>query len=101
MPVAGRSGSAHKPLVGATTARKILKLGDAPIFGAEVKLARDGRELAGPVRPVWKELEDAYAAGKRVMLEGTQGTDLSLRYDICPQSTSRETTAAAAWPPPG
>jgi adenylosuccinate synthase len=46
------------------------------------------------VRSTWIELERAYAAGKRIMLEGTQGTDLSLHHGMWPHVTSRETTAS-------
>ena len=40
------------------------------------------------------ELEKAFAAGERVMLEGTQGTDLSLHHGMWPHVTPRETTAS-------
>lgn len=79
--------------VGVATARKILGRGDGK-FGAPVRLARDVEELEPFVRTVLIELENAYAAGKRVMLEGTQGTDLSLHHGMWPHVTSRETTAS-------
>ncbi len=91
--------------VGVATARKILNRGDVPVLGAPVRLARDVAELAPYVRSTWVELEKAYAAGERVMLEGTQGTDLSLHHGMWPHVTSRETTAsgcmADAGIPPG
>lgn len=91
--------------VGVATARKVLNRGDVPVFGAPVRLARDVPELAHCVRSTWIELEKAYAAGERVMLEGTQGTDLSLHHGMWPHVTSRETTAsgclADAGIPPG
>ena len=80
--------------VGAATARKILGRDGKPELGAAVRLARDVPELAAYVRPVWVELENAYAAGLRVMLEGTQGTDLSIHHGRYPSVTSRETTAS-------
>ena len=39
-------------------------------------------------------LEDAYLQGERVLLEGTQGTGLSLYHGIYPYVTSRDTTAS-------
>lgn len=80
--------------VGVATARKILNRGGKPMFGDAVRLARDVDELAPYVRSTWVELEKAYAAGRRIMLEGTQGTDLSLHHGAWPHVTSRETTAS-------
>jgi adenylosuccinate synthase len=80
--------------VGVATARKILNRGGKPVLGDAVRLARDVPELAPYVRPAWVELERAYAAGERIMLEGTQGTDLSLHHGSWPHVTSRETTAS-------
>ena len=79
--------------VGVATARKILGRGKKP-FGAAVRLACNIDELQPFVRSVGVELEKAYAAGHRVMLEGTQGTDLSLHHGMWPHVTSRETTAS-------
>jgi adenylosuccinate synthase len=39
-------------------------------------------------------LDDAYARGRRIMLEGTQGTSLSLLHGPYPHVTSRDTTAS-------
>lgn len=80
--------------VGVATARKILNRGQEPVFGSSVRLARDCPELAKYVRSTWVELEKAYADGERVMLEGTQGTDLSVHHGMWPYVTSRETTAS-------
>ena len=81
--------------VGAATARKILGRGDArEPFGPRVRLAREVDWLRPFVRPAFAELERAFAAGHRVMLEGTQGTDLSLHHGAWPHVTSRETTAS-------
>jgi adenylosuccinate synthase len=65
-------------------------------------------ELKPYIRDTKIELEKAYATGKRIMLEGTQGTDLSLHHGSVttnksdlklhdgsyPKVTSRETTAS-------
>lgn len=80
--------------VGAATARKVLGRGASGSFGAEVRLARDIAELRPFIRQTFIELEQAYAAGQHVLLEGTQGTDLSLHHGMWPHVTSRETTAS-------
>ncbi|MCA6108969.1 adenylosuccinate synthetase [Bradyrhizobium cenepequi] len=80
--------------VGAATARKIIGRGCKPPFGDGVRLASDHPDLKAFVRPVAHELENAYASGLRVMLEGTQGTSLSLHHGHYPFVTSRETTAS-------
>ena len=74
--------------VGAATARRI-------------KNRRDGTRLArdiGPLKPfifsAHEVLADAYARGSRILLEGTQGTALSLYHGHYPHVTSRDTTAA-------
>ncbi|MGW8278817.1 adenylosuccinate synthetase [Sphingomonas aurantiaca] len=80
--------------VGAATARKILGRGEGGGFGPKVRLARDVAELSPFVRNVGALLEEAYAADRRVMLEGTQGTDLSVHHGMWPHVTSRETTSS-------
>lgn len=80
--------------VGAATARKIMGRDGRDYWGSEVRLARDAPELKPFVRSVQVELENAYAAGQRILLEGTQGTDLSLHHGDWPHVTSRETTAS-------
>lgn len=80
--------------VGAATARKIIGRGCDPPFGDRVRLACEHPDIREYVGSVGRELEDAYATGKRVMLEGTQGTSLSLHHGQYPYVTSRETTAA-------
>src|SRR5690606_28552475 len=76
--------------VGAATSRKILRTAASP----PVRLAKDIPDLRPYVRSVAMELEDAFAAGKRVFLEGTQGTGLSLHHGDYPYVTSRVTTVA-------
>lgn len=80
--------------VGAATARKILGRGGAGSFGPPVRLARDIEGLRPFVRSTFIELERAFAAGERVLLEGTQGTDISLHHGMWPHVTSRDTTAS-------
>lgn len=72
---------------GMATARRLLRRGD-------VRLAKDISELKPYVRPTDEILERAYSSGKRVMLEGTQGSGLSLHHGRYPFVTSRDTNAA-------
>jgi adenylosuccinate synthase len=86
--------------VGAATSRKVLRNTEPP-----VRLARDEPLLAPYVRSAVDILEKAYAEGSRVLLEGTQGTGLSLHHGQYPYVTSRDTTVsgclAEAGIPPG
>jgi adenylosuccinate synthase len=78
---------------GAAAARRIMgrRLSEPP-----VRLACDVEELAPFTRkPTTEVLEDAFRAGKKVLLEGTQGTALSLFHGDYPHVTSRDTTTAA------
>lgn len=76
--------------VGAATARKVLRTEAKP----RVRLARDLRELKPFLRPTLEVLDRAYADGKRIFLEGTQGTGLSLHHGDYPHVTSRDTTVS-------
>jgi len=80
--------SSTKQGVGFATARKIRER------GGKVKLATDYKELHPYIRTVWEELEKAYSAGQKVLLEGTQGTALSIHHGSYPYVTSRDTTVA-------
>jgi adenylosuccinate synthase len=57
-------------------------------------LARDIAALSPFCRPIADELENAYARRKRILLEGTQGTGLSILHGSYPHVTSRDTTVA-------
>ncbi len=80
--------------VGAASARKIVNRGDPPMLGPAMRLARDVPELAEWVRDVREELDLLYRSGRRVLLEGTQGTALSIHHGPYPHVTSRETSAS-------
>jgi len=80
--------------VGAATARKALRSMAASEFNCPVQLARDIPELKEFIRPTLEVLDRAFAAGKRVFLEGTQGTSLSLHHGAYPYVTSRDTTVS-------
>jgi adenylosuccinate synthase len=75
--------------VGYATARRVTQRGLE-----DVKLARDVRELQPFKRETARLLENAFSEGKRVFLEGTQGTGLSLFHGSYPYVTSRDTTVA-------
>lgn len=79
--------------VGSATARRVM--GRTPTATeAPVRLARDIPELTPYLRPAIDVLGEAYAARRRILLEGTQGTALSLYNGLYPHVTSRDTTAA-------
>ncbi|MGY4167527.1 adenylosuccinate synthetase [Bradyrhizobium sp. USDA 4529] len=79
---------------GAALARKILNRSDKPMLGPSMRLAKNHPDLLPYVKPVQRELENAYANGTRIMIEGTQGTGLSLHHGHYPHVTARETTAS-------
>ena len=62
--------------------------------GGKVKLARDYKELRPYIKNVWEELEKAYSARQTVLVEGTQGTGLSIYHGLYPYVTSRDTSVA-------
>lgn len=80
--------------VGAASARKIANRGEPPMFGPPVKLAREVPELREYVRDVREALDETYLVGGRVLLEGTQGTALSIHHGPYPYVTSRETSVS-------
>jgi adenylosuccinate synthase len=62
--------------------------------GADTLFAKDVRELKPFIRPAVDVLEEARMKKEKVMLEGTQGTGLSLFHGHYPFVTSRDTTVA-------
>jgi len=74
--------------VGAATARRITDR------GGQVELAGDVRALRPFIASTSEILADAYSAGARILLEGTQGSGLSLYHGSYPHVTSRDTTVA-------
>jgi len=61
-----------------------------------VKLARDFPELKKFLADVPLEVNTAIDEGKNVLIEGTQGTYLSLYHGTYPYCTSKDVTASAA-----
>jgi adenylosuccinate synthase len=78
--------------VGAAAARKIMGRGGG--LNPSVRLARDVPELKPFIRDGQMIFERAFTRGDRVLLEGTQGTSLSLHHGTYPWVTSRDTTVA-------
>jgi adenylosuccinate synthase len=81
--------------VGYATARRILGRGQLPDGLPPVRLAGSVPVL----RPFTRRraadvLAEAFSSGRRVLLEGTQGTGLSLFHGDYPSVTSRDTTVA-------
>ena len=72
--------------VGAATARRIMDR------GGPMTLAKDVEELKPYIGSARRVLQDAFVQGQRTLLEGTQGTGLSLFHGAYPFVTSRDTT---------
>jgi adenylosuccinate synthase len=88
--------SSTKQGVGSASARKIMNRGSKLAFGPPVLLAGDEsltqlNKFTGDGKA---EIEAAIAAGRRVLIEGTQGTALSIHHGSYPNVTSRETSAS-------
>lgn len=74
--------------VGMAAARRIIGRGEP------TKVARDYPEFSAFMQPTAELLNDAFEQGRRVLVEGTQGTGLSLYHGQYPWVTSRDTTVA-------
>lgn len=72
---------------GSATARRLMR-------GEDVRLAKDISDLHPYIRPTSEILERAYISRQRIMLEGTQGSGLSLHHGPYPSVTSRDTNVA-------
>ena len=83
-----RKIASTKQGVGFATARRIRER------GGRVKLAAHYKQLHPYMKSIWEELEKAYSAGWKVLVEGTQGTGLSLYHGSYPHVTSRDTSVA-------
>ncbi len=60
------------------------------------KLAKDVPELSAYLKSVEAEMHGALLKDERILVEGTQGTFLSLYHGTYPYCTSKDTTASAA-----
>jgi adenylosuccinate synthase len=77
--------------VGAATARRITGRVRSP---GGVRMAREVEELKPYIRDASEVLDAAFARGDRILLEGTQGSALSLYHSAYPYVTSRDTTVS-------
>jgi adenylosuccinate synthase len=75
--------------VGAATSRRIMGRGLKSVV-----MAGDVKVLRPYVRPTYEVLFEALGKGKRILIEGTQGSGLSLYHGSYPHVTSRDTTVA-------
>ena len=80
--------------VGAASARKVIGRDSQPHLGAPVRLAKEHPDLKNYVKQTGALIEDMLASGDKIMVEGTQGTSLSIHHGRYPHVTSRETTAS-------
>lgn len=76
--------------VGAATANNIL----ARLNADDKHKAKYFKALSPFIGSTYEVLEKMYRNNKRVLLEGTQGTGLSLHHGIYPYVTSRDTTVS-------
>lgn len=79
--------------VGIASARKLTGRSDYKA-GTDLFLAKDCGDLQPFLGSARKVLADAFVRGHRILLEGTQGTSLSLHHGQYPHVTSRDTTVA-------
>jgi adenylosuccinate synthase len=77
--------------VGAATARRIFFRGHK---SRQVQTASITPELKPFVRDTREIIERECSKGRRILLEGTQGTGLSLYHGLYPHVTSRDTTVS-------
>ena len=88
-----RSISSTAQGVGIASARKMTGRSDYK-EGKETFLARDCEVLEPYLGSARQVLADAMVAGQRILLEGTQGTGLSLHHGEYPHVTTRDTTVS-------
>jgi len=76
--------------VGSATANNLL----ARLHGDDKHKAKHFKQLEPFRGSTFEELELLYQSNKRILLEGTQGTMLSLHHGLYPHVTSRDTTVS-------
>lgn len=76
--------------VGGATARKTLRNAMKP----DVRLAKDLQQLEPYLADTIEVLETIMSSGGKILVEGTQGSALSLHHGLYPYVTSRDTTAS-------
>lgn len=81
--------------VGKATARRVTdRFRDSRKCKLAKDLGQEFSELKKYLGSTAKRLEKAYAKGEKILLEGTQGTGLSLFHGDYPSVTSRDTTVS-------
>jgi adenylosuccinate synthase len=80
--------------VGSATARRIAERGQLYRGRATVRMAKDIKELKPFIQETAQVLDRAFAEGKKILLEGTQGASLSLYHGNYPWVTSRDTNVS-------
>lgn len=80
--------------VGFATARKVLRGHFPGRKVPQVRLAKDIPSLKHFIHRTREVLDDAFRSNSRILLEGTQGTGLSVHHGDYPKVTSRDTTAS-------
>mgnify|MGYP002377160868 FL=1 len=78
---------------GSAASRRIM--GRSGTIVPAVRLAKDVVELQPYIRPARDVIEETLRQGKKILLEGTQGTGLSIYHGHYPHVTSRDTTVGA------
>ncbi|TDE13194.1 MULTISPECIES: adenylosuccinate synthetase [Dyadobacter] len=76
--------------VGAATASNII----SRLLGESSHKAKNFKELLPYIGSTSRELENLYKQNKKILLEGTQGSGLSLHHGLYPHVTSRDTSVA-------
>lgn len=76
--------------VGAATAVNIM----ARLWKSDSHKAKNNDKLKPFIGSTFEELENLYRENKKVLLEGTQGTGLSIHHGLYPHVTSRDTTVS-------
>ncbi len=76
--------------VGTATANNLL----ARLYGDDKHKAKHSVKLKPFIGSTFDVLEDMYRNNRRILLEGTQGTGLSIHHGIYPFVTSRDTTVS-------
>jgi adenylosuccinate synthase len=79
--------------VGVASARKLLGRSDYK-DGKSAHLAKDVSDLRPFLRSGQELIANSFVLGEKILLEGTQGTSLSLHHGEYPHVTTRDTTVA-------
>ena len=81
--------------VGKATARRVTnRFRDERVCKLAKDVGPEFKELRPYLGPTAERLEKAYARGEKILLEGTQGTGLSIFHGDYPSVTSRDTTVS-------